>query len=186
MSLQAHEMKYDSDTHHRRSIRLKGYDYSQAGAYFVTICSQNKECLFGDVVDSEIRLNDAGQMVHRIWNDLSIKYPDIELEEFFVMPNHMHGIIVFVGAPLVGAHFPCTAIDNAESRAGTRLNPGQAQDLPLHWGMLSVNSNQLQRIDISMASDNTIGHHSMADYGSAIITSTSSAMRKKWTASANT
>ena len=90
-------MKYDPDKHHRRSIRLKGYDYSQAGAYFVTICTQDRECLFGDVVDGEMRLNDAGQMVHRIWNDLSVKYPDIEMDEFVVMPNHVHGIIMLSG-----------------------------------------------------------------------------------------
>jgi REP element-mobilizing transposase RayT len=54
-------MEYQSDRHHRRSIRLKGYDYSAAGAYFVTVCSQNRECLFGDVVDGKMRLNDAGK-----------------------------------------------------------------------------------------------------------------------------
>ncbi len=115
-------MKHDPDKRHRRSIRLKGYDYSEAGAYFITICAQNRECLFGDIVDEEIRLNDAGQMVHRIWNDLSVEYPDIEIDEFIVMPNHMHGIIVIVGAPLVGAHSSCTAIDK-EIRAGTRPAP---------------------------------------------------------------
>lgn len=99
-------MKHDPDRYHRRSIRLKGYDYSQAGAYFVTICTQGRECLFGEVVDGEMRLNEAGQMVHRIWNDLFVKYPDIEIDEFVVMPNHFHGIIIIVGAPLVGAHFP--------------------------------------------------------------------------------
>ena len=91
-------MKYDPDKHHRRSIRLKGYDYSQAGAYFVTICTNNRECLFGDFIDGEIRLNDAGQMVRRIWNDLSVKFPGIETDEFVVMPNHVHGIIIIVGA----------------------------------------------------------------------------------------
>jgi len=116
-------MKYEPDKHHRRSIRLKGYDYSQAGAYFVTICTQNRECLFGDVVDGEMQVNDAGHMVHRIWNDLSVKYPDIETDEFVVMPNYFHGIIVIVGAPLVGAHFFDPKIDDAETRAGTRPAP---------------------------------------------------------------
>src|SRR5512135_2910342 len=87
-------MKHDPDKHHRRSIRLKGYDYSQSGAYFVTICTQNRECLFGDIVDGKMRLNDAGRMIHRTWNDVPIKYPNIEIDEFIVMPNHVHGIIV--------------------------------------------------------------------------------------------
>ena len=91
-------MEYQSDRHHRRSIRLKGYDYSAAGAYFVTVCSQNRECLFGDVVDGKMRLNDVGHMVYKAWNDLSVKYSDIETDEFVVMPNHVHGIIVIVGA----------------------------------------------------------------------------------------
>jgi REP element-mobilizing transposase RayT len=101
-------------------MRLKGYDYSEAGAYFVTVCAQNRECLFGDVVDGEMRLNDAGQMVQNIWNDLPARYPDVETDEFVVMPNHLHGIIVIVGAPLVGAHSFGTDVEN---RAGTRPAP---------------------------------------------------------------
>lgn len=87
-------MNYATDRHHRRSIRLKGYDYSQAGAYFVTVCAQDRECFFGDIVDGEIQLNNAGQMVQDVWHNLPVKYPDIETDEFVVMPNHVHGIIV--------------------------------------------------------------------------------------------
>ena len=79
-------MTYASDKHHRRSIRLKGYDYSQAGAYFVTICAQNRECLFGDVVDGEMRLNDAGIMVRNVWNDMP-ELSHARNDEFIVMPN---------------------------------------------------------------------------------------------------
>jgi len=85
-------MKYDHNIHHRRSIRLKGYDYSQAGAYFVTICTQDKECLFGDIVDGEIRLNDAGRMVRDIWHKITEHFPHADIDEFVVMPNHFHGI----------------------------------------------------------------------------------------------
>jgi REP element-mobilizing transposase RayT len=81
-------------THNRHSIRLKDYDYSQAGAYFVTICVQNRECLLGEVVDNEMTLNDAGQMVERWWGELPNKFPSIELDACVVMPNHFHGIIV--------------------------------------------------------------------------------------------
>ena len=64
-------MKDDPEKHHRRSIRLKGYDYSRARAYFVTICTQNRECLFGDIVDGEMMLNDARRMVDAVWNAIS-------------------------------------------------------------------------------------------------------------------
>ncbi|MDZ4245967.1 MAG: transposase [Dehalococcoidia bacterium] len=81
----------------RRSIRLKNYDYSQPGAYFVTICSQNRRCLFGENKNAEIILNDAGRMITNIWHQIPAYYPGTDSGEFVVMPNHIHGII-FVGA----------------------------------------------------------------------------------------
>jgi REP element-mobilizing transposase RayT len=96
--------RYDPDLHHRRSLRLKGYDYSQAGAYFVTICTQNRECTFGGVDDGELRLNDAGRVVWSVWDELPPRFPGLELDAFVVMPNHVHGIIVIVGA---GLALPC-------------------------------------------------------------------------------
>ena len=93
-------MPYDSFKHHRHSIRLRGYDYSQAGAYFVTICEVNRECIFGDVVNGEMCPNQFGEIVLKWWNELPNYYPPVELDEFVVMPNHMHGTIVItdVGA----------------------------------------------------------------------------------------
>ncbi|MBN1886714.1 MAG: transposase [Thermoflexales bacterium] len=88
--------RYDPQHHHRRSIRLKGYDYAQAGAYFVTLCVQNRECALGYVVDGGMVLNDAGQIVQACWDDLPNHYPHIQLDAFVVMPNHVHGIIVLV------------------------------------------------------------------------------------------
>jgi len=82
----------------RRSIRLKDYDYHHAGAYFVTIVSQDRRCLFGDVVDGKMQLNAASQMVQTVWDELSNNYPGVETDYFVVMPNHIHGVIVFVGA----------------------------------------------------------------------------------------
>jgi len=83
----------------RRSIRLQGYDYAQVGAYFVTICANNRECLFGNVVDGEMRLSEYGVVVGDTWNDLPNHYANIALDEFVVMPNHVHGIIIIsVGA----------------------------------------------------------------------------------------
>ena len=84
---------------HRRSIRLKGYDYSQPGAYFITICTQNRHHLFGKIVVGEMKLNDAGKMVESIWNDIAEYYHGIEIDAFQIMPNHIHGIVIItVGA----------------------------------------------------------------------------------------
>jgi putative transposase len=87
-------MAFDAFKHHRRSIRLKGYDYSQAGAYYVTIVARNHVCLFGQVFNAEMRLNDAGQMIQSQWGALPRRFPNVELDEYVVMPNHMHGIIL--------------------------------------------------------------------------------------------
>ena len=87
-------MRYDPNKHHRRSIRLKGYDYTQAGVYFVTIVTQNRACLFGDIVAGEVRLNAFGQAVAETWLWLGTQYGYVELDEWVVMPNHLHGIII--------------------------------------------------------------------------------------------
>ncbi|GHV55317.1 hypothetical protein FACS1894216_17310 [Synergistales bacterium] len=81
----------------RRSIRLKGYDYSQSGMYFVTICAQDRECLFGAIIPNgaapnKIALNDAGRMIEREWEKLISRFPYIVLREYIIMPNHFHGI----------------------------------------------------------------------------------------------
>ncbi len=78
----------------RRSIRLPGYDYSKNGAYFVTICTQNRECLFGTIVDGEMQLNQFGKIAADTWNWLRNQYNYVVLDQWVVMPNHLHGIIV--------------------------------------------------------------------------------------------
>jgi putative transposase len=95
--------KYNPNKHHRKSIRLKGHDYSQAGLYFITICVQDRACLFGKVVNGEMKLNDAGVMVKNEWLKLPQRFPNIQLHEFVVMPNHFHAIMEIVGATLVVA-----------------------------------------------------------------------------------
>jgi len=87
-------MKYNPDIHHRRSIRLKEYDYSQAGGYYVTIVTQNRVCLFGDVVDGKMALNDWGRIAQQCWLEIPQHYPSVSLDEFIIMPNHTHGIIM--------------------------------------------------------------------------------------------
>jgi REP element-mobilizing transposase RayT len=87
-------VKYDRQEHHRRSIRLKGYDYSQAGAYFVTVCTQGRACLFGQIVNGRMWMNNAGKIVRDEWLRTAAIRPNVELHAFVVMPNHFHGIIV--------------------------------------------------------------------------------------------
>ena len=87
-------MPYDPRIHHRRSIRLQDYDYSEEGAYFVTICAQDQRLLFGDVRDEAMHPNDAGHMIQQIWDGLPQHYPGVDTDVFQLMPNHLHGIIV--------------------------------------------------------------------------------------------
>jgi REP element-mobilizing transposase RayT len=93
-------MKFNPDHHHRRSIRLNEYDYSQPGAYFVTICTKNRENLFGNLVDGKIILNDAGKMIEKWYFEIMKKFPDIQCDQYIIMPNHIHFIIINVGADL--------------------------------------------------------------------------------------
>ena len=94
--------KFDPEKHHRRSIRLPHYDYAQAGAYFVTLCVQDKACLLGQIRDGETQLNDAGQMVARWWDELNRKFPGVRTDAVVIMPNHVHGILVIETAPCAG------------------------------------------------------------------------------------
>ncbi len=93
-------MKFDPETHHRRSIRLKGYDYTQAGAYFVTLVTWKRAKLFGEIVDGEMHLNEFGKVVREEWFRTAGLRPNVELhdDEFVVMPNHVHGILWIVEA----------------------------------------------------------------------------------------
>ena len=87
-------VKFDPQKHHRRSIRLKGYDYSQNGAYYVTIVAWRRECLFGEVVNKEMVLSTFGVVAKQQWEKLPKRFPNIELGAYMIMPNHMHGIIL--------------------------------------------------------------------------------------------
>jgi REP element-mobilizing transposase RayT len=122
-------MKFNPEIHHRRSIRLQTYDYTQAGAYFVTLCSQNRECLFGQIENGETRLSAAGSMIESVWNEIPENYPGIDIAEFVVMPNHIHGIIVIVGATPCGCPpHGCPETGHAQERQGhAREQQGQAR-----------------------------------------------------------
>jgi len=93
-------MAYDPDRHHRRSIRLRGYDYARGGAYFLTICAQDRACLFADIVAGDLCLNAAGRMIQSTWQGLPAFYPGVDIDEFVVMPNHVHGIVMVADSPM--------------------------------------------------------------------------------------
>lgn len=96
---------YNPNIHHRKSIRLKGYDYAQPGRYFITICCQDRICRFGHVMNGEMLLNAFGKIAFDVWSKLPERFPNIELGAFQIMPNHMHGIISLNAPPTAGAGF---------------------------------------------------------------------------------
>jgi len=89
--------RYNSDIHHRRSIRMKGYDYSRPGFYFVTVCVHGRECLFGRIVDDQMFANEYGRIVQTEWINTAEMRRNVVLGEFVIMPNHFHGILRIVG-----------------------------------------------------------------------------------------
>jgi putative transposase len=87
-------MAYSSAQHHRRSIRLPGYDYAQSGGYFITICTHERRHLFGKISNKEMIVNDYGQIVNQCWLEIPQHFPHASLDAFVIMPNHLHGIVV--------------------------------------------------------------------------------------------
>lgn len=116
-------MNTNRHTRYRRSIRLRDYDYAQAGAYFVTICTRERVCLFGEVVDDVMRLNDAGKIAEACWLAIPAHFPDANVNAFVVMPNHVHGI-VFI-ADIVGAKNFSPVWDNVEAAHNPIRSPSK-------------------------------------------------------------
>ena len=114
-------MKIADSKYKRQSTRLAGYDYSKSGYYFVTICTHDRQLLFGDINDDKIKLNPAGRMVDWEWKQISNKYPWLHLYEHIVMPNHLHGIIQIMDKKT--KNFPSGNIDVIQTRMGTRPIP---------------------------------------------------------------
>jgi len=85
--------------HRRRTIRVKNYDYTQAGGYFITICTRGRECLLGEVVNGMVQLSETGRLVESVWLQTAIVRPDIELDAYVVMPNHFHAIFFIHESP---------------------------------------------------------------------------------------
>ncbi len=139
-------MKSVPNRYHRRSIRLDGYDYRHPGAYFITVVVQERLCLFGEIREGEMRLSPMGQIVRRAWEDLPDHYPQVVLDEFCIMPNHVHGIIVLgkdatgrgvgghIGPPVRGAgRGGSTAVRQAlgdESKIDSQASTAASQTRP--------------------------------------------------------
>jgi REP element-mobilizing transposase RayT len=87
-------MTHDSQKYNRRSIRLRDYDYTSPGAYFITICTQDRKSIFGEIVNNEMQLNELGESLQLIWNALPERFSNLELDHFVIMPDHIHGIII--------------------------------------------------------------------------------------------
>jgi len=123
-------VKYNPNIHHRRSIRLKGYDYSKAGAYFITICCQNRICRFGNIENGEMIMNEYGTVAYNEWTKLPERFPNFVLDVFQIMPNHIHGIIVLndipVGAGLAPAQNDVVAQNETDIRANIRAGASPA------------------------------------------------------------
>ena len=173
----------------RRPIRLKGYDYSQPGGYFVTIVTQNRLCLFGEVVGEKMHLNEAGIMIREIWKNLPRRFPTVELDVFVVMPNHIHGILQIhepVGASLVGAldgnpGSEVTAGATDGDRAATRAAPTGVALGGVIGAYKSITTVEYTR---GVKSEN--GGVSAGVCGSATTTSTLSGTRTNWFAPGST
>jgi len=101
----------------RGSTRIRGYDYSAPGAYFVTLCARGKECVFGEVVDGEARLNETGTIIEVEWFRSADIRQEIALDAFIVMPNHLHGIVI-INPKRVGAHGSAPSQDSLSGGVG--------------------------------------------------------------------
>jgi REP element-mobilizing transposase RayT len=89
-------MRHDPDEHHRRSIRLKEHDYSKPAGFFITICTHNRESLFGQIVNGEIKLSEIGRIAKNYWEEIPSHFTNAVLDKYVIMPNHIHGIILIL------------------------------------------------------------------------------------------
>ncbi len=106
-------MMYNPDKHHRRSIRLKGYDYTQPGAYFITACTHRWGTIFGEIIDGKMRLNPLGRVVQAEWLKTAQIRSNVQVDEFIVMPNHVHGIIMIMDSGDTARSIPTAIADTA-------------------------------------------------------------------------
>jgi len=123
-------MKYDPKKHHRRSIRLPGYDYTQPGAYFITVCTQNRDCLFDDPV--------LRSVVETYWQAIPRHFPHVTLDAWVVMPNHVHGIIVITVGARHSQRTPLFMHEPGSSEIHPPMQSLSRNALPLQRGSLGA------------------------------------------------
>ena len=126
-------MRYDPDRHHRSSLRLQGYNYSQQGAYFVTVCVHNRECLLGEISNGTVVLSEVGQAVEQAWQNIAERFPFVILDEYVLMPNHLHGILFFTEPDKqsdVGALLAAPSASSGPLSVAPDKKPGAASSAP--------------------------------------------------------
>ena len=133
-------MTFNPDVHHRRSIRLQEYDYRGAGVYFVTLCALQHECLFGEIADGTMSLNDSGLVVNEYWQGIPTHFPHVEMDTFAIMPNHFHGIVRildnFVGAKQGSSASPGFNFHDIQNECKNLGEAGETFASPLLHGTL--------------------------------------------------
>ena len=120
------------------STRLKNWDYTQTGCYFVTICTKNRKCYFGEIVDGKMKLSEIGKIAYENWIGIPDHFKNVELDEFVIMPNHLHAIIIIANVPSVE-----TRHGSVETRHGVSLHVNNKFSQPIS-GSLSVTMNQFK------------------------------------------
>lgn len=144
---------------YRGTIRLKGYDYSQSGMYFITVCTENRENLFGNIVNGKTILNNIGNMIEKLWNKIPERFNMVELGAFQIMPNHLHGVINIVptvGATLVVAHSSRAGIKPAPTTIGDII--GAFKSLTTHEYITGVKYNGWKPFDTRLWQRNYYEH----------------------------
>jgi REP element-mobilizing transposase RayT len=111
---------FNPTIHHRKSIRLKGYDYAQEGFYFITICCQDRAQLFGEIMNGEMILNECGEIAENCWLEIPNHFPNVELHEYVIMPNHVHGIIEIKFKSIIPTVIPSVASVGANNHSPLR------------------------------------------------------------------
>lgn len=107
-------MNYNPNIHHRKSYRLRGYDYRRKGLYFITICTKNRECFFGEIIDKEMNCTDLGKIAYQFFDEIPLHTKNAEVDVFCIMPNHVHGIIKLSGSSLHSDNIPSKSMDSNE------------------------------------------------------------------------
>lgn len=121
----------DYPKHNRHSIRLQGYDYTRPGVYFITIVAHDRKCLFGEIVNGDMRMNECGERAQQCWLEIPNHFPQTQLDEYIIMPDHIHGIIIINDFPIVGAkNFSPLPFDPSPRSSQSSPQPSQSSPQP--------------------------------------------------------